>query len=193
MAGYNGFSKDTGKRRSRLAILSRDEIKLIIDSENNPKLRLMLILTYSAGLTAMETVNIQPADIDFNNKNIKIKGIFGKNDRIIPLSEKILDLLKPYIEIYRPVTWLFPGNDSVSKITEESFQTLFKESLKKAGITKEADVKSLRESFAAHLKGKGSGLKIIHDILGFDNREIDRIENDLRDKKLTDLINSLGK
>jgi integrase/recombinase XerD len=161
------ISNETGKLGNNSVILTREEIKKIIESEKNPKHRLMIILTYAAGLRPEEMLSMKPYDIDFKNKNIHIKDSKSNKERIIPLSRKILDLIKPYIDIYRPSVWLFPGNDSVSKISEESFKNIFKESLIKAGITREANIHSLRNSFVSHLKDNGSLSKVIQDMLDF--------------------------
>ncbi len=147
-------------------ILTRDEVRRIIEADQNPKHRLMLILTYSAGLRAAEIENLRPGDIDFAEDIIHIRDDEHKLERSVSLSKIIMKEIKPYIEIYRPSTWLFPGPDSVSKITEMGIENIFRDAMLKAGIFKESGIGILRRSIAAHLMENGLDKKEINRMLG---------------------------
>jgi integrase/recombinase XerD len=153
-------------------ILTRDEVKRIIEAGQNPKSRLLLVLAYSAGLRACEIENLRTEDIDFDGNIIHIRPSGqGKKERTVSLSKSILDILRPYIEIYRPSPWLFPGDagpDSVSKMTDDAVENVFKLSMQKAGISKESGIRILRRSISAHLHQSGASSKDISRLLGQD-------------------------
>ena len=52
---------------------------------------------------------MQITDIDSKRNVINIRHAKGNKDRIVPLSEKILTLLREYFKQHRPKKWLFEG------------------------------------------------------------------------------------
>jgi integrase/recombinase XerD len=61
------------REKSLPIVLSQEEVRSIIESAGNPKHRLLLMLTYSAGLRMGEVLNLKPADIDSGRGLIHIK------------------------------------------------------------------------------------------------------------------------
>ncbi|MDR3168167.1 MAG: phage integrase N-terminal SAM-like domain-containing protein, partial [Treponema sp.] len=70
------------------AILAKSEIKLLLDSEKNPKHRLLLMLVYSSGLRVSEVIALKRAHIDLNRKTILIHSGKGRKDRYTLLSDR---------------------------------------------------------------------------------------------------------
>ncbi|MEX0636483.1 MAG: tyrosine-type recombinase/integrase, partial [Ferruginibacter sp.] len=70
---------------------------------------MMLSVLYSCGLRCGELLVLQPAHIDSSRGLIIIKNAKGKKDRIVPLSFKILEMLREYYKSYRPKKFLFEG------------------------------------------------------------------------------------
>ena len=69
----------------------------------------MLSLIYSCGLRRGELLSLKPLDIDSKRGIIIIRQAKGKKDRIVPLSNKILIMLREYYCAYKPIKWLFEG------------------------------------------------------------------------------------
>jgi integrase/recombinase XerD len=90
----------------------------------------------------------------------------GKKDRIVPLSEKILVLLRDYYIAYKPTQWLFEGQDKKSPYDESSLANVLKNALKKSNIKKPVTLHWLRHSYATHLLENGTDLRYIQEILG---------------------------
>jgi len=60
-----------------------------------------------ADFDAVRFLNIKIVHIDSDRLLVRIHQRKGKKDRMVPLSVKILDLLRAYFKQYRPVDWLF--------------------------------------------------------------------------------------
>ncbi|MHA1279851.1 MAG: tyrosine-type recombinase/integrase [Candidatus Helarchaeota archaeon] len=62
-------------------VLSREEIKNIIDSIRNPKHKLIISLAYGAGLRISEVVNLKAKDVNLEELTIHLKNAKGKRDK----------------------------------------------------------------------------------------------------------------
>lgn len=147
-------------------VLSKEEVKLIIQSPRNIKHQAMLSLIYACGLRRGELLNLAINDIQSGRNLIVIRQAKGKKDRIVPLSIKLLEMLRSYYLLYRPKIWLFEGQQSGNKYSEKSLENVFKQSLARSGITKKASLHWLRHSYATHLLESGTDLRYIQELLG---------------------------
>ncbi|MCF7793959.1 MAG: site-specific integrase [Candidatus Cloacimonetes bacterium] len=149
-------------------VLSKREVKRILDCTQNLKHKTILSTIYSAGLRLSEVVNLKIADLDSERKLIYVRGGKGKKDRTTILAEELLILLRKYFKIYKPKVWLFEGKNE-GKYSKKMVQKIFYDSLHKANIDKKASVHTLRHSFATHLLEQGEDLRYIQKILGHKN------------------------
>jgi len=69
----------------------------------------MLSLIYACGLRRSELLNLKPTDVDSKRGLLIIRQAKGKKDRVAPISDKIISLLREYYVAYKPVVWLFEG------------------------------------------------------------------------------------
>lgn len=146
-------------------VLSKEEIKNILDAPKNIKHKAMLSLIYSCGLRRSELLNLKIKDVDSKRNLIVIKQSKGKKDRIAPLSEKILFLLREYYKAFKPKIWLFEGQNGEG-YSEKSLASVLKQALVKAKINKPVSLHWLRHSYATHLLEAGTDLRIIQELLG---------------------------
>ena len=170
-------------------VLSKEEIKRLIEATKNPKHNLMLSVTYSAGLRVSETVSLKISDIDFDRKVINIKGAKGKKDRTSLLSEKVSCKIKDYLSVYQPAMWLFEGQDSRTHIHTRSLQHIFENAMNITGIKKNASIHSLRHSFATHLLEAGTDLRIIQELLGHASSKTTEIYTHVSTKIISNIRN----
>lgn len=147
-------------------VLSKEEISSILRAHINVKHRTMLSLIYACGLRRSELLNLKPVDIDGNRKLLLIRQSKGKKDRIIPLSMKIIEMLREYYKLYKPAIWLFEGQRKGEQYSEKSLQSVLKQSLEKARIQKPVTLHWLRHSYATHLLESGTDLRYIQELLG---------------------------
>jgi integrase/recombinase XerD len=113
------------------SILSREEVKRILESTTNIKHRIALMTAYSAGLRISETTHLKIKDIDSELMQIHVVNGKGNKDRYTILSLKLLEELRRYYKREKPVEWLFPGKDKSKPINQSTLQRVFKESKKK--------------------------------------------------------------
>lgn len=146
-------------------ILSFDDIKKLIVAANNIKHKAMIALVYSAGLRIGELIDMKIKDVDSSRMIIHIKQAKGKKDRVVPLSTKLLIMLREYYKEYSPKEYLFEGQKGGS-YTTSSFNKLLKSASKKAKINKDFSAHALRHSYATHLLEKGTDIRVIQKLLG---------------------------
>ncbi len=155
------------KRAKRLPnVLSKEEVKAILESLQNIKHRTMLSLIYACGLRRSELINLVPTDIDSNRNILLIRNAKGNKDRIAPLSEKMLTMLRAYYKLYKPKKWLFEGDTKGEPYSERSLSNVLKQSLEKTEIQKPVSLHWLRHSYATHLLESGTDLRFIQELLG---------------------------
>jgi len=155
-------------------ILSKKEISSVLNSIENTKHKLILMLIYSAGLRLGELLNLKIEDINSDSMKIHVRQSKGKKDRYVMLSEKVLDLLRKYYKIFKPKKYIIEGQKG-GKYSPKSVQSIFKASLKKAHIKKKASVHTLRHSFATHLLDEGTDIRYIQKLLGHKRLETTQI------------------
>ncbi len=155
------------KREKKLPnVLSKEEIKAILEVPTNIKHKAMLSLIYACGLRRSELLHLKPTDIDSKRHLLIIRNSKGKKDRVVPISEKLIELLRSYYKNYRPKIWLFEGQKPTEPYSEKSLQSVLKLALQKAGIKKPVTLHWLRHSYATHLLESGTDLRYIQELLG---------------------------
>ena len=168
-------------------VLSKTEIKKILEAHSNVKHKTMLSLIYSCGLRRSELINLKPNDIDAERMVVIIRQAKGKKDRIVPLSIKILAMLRDYYKIHRPKSWLFEGQQVDTSYDERSLSQVLKQALAKAKITKPATLHWLRHSYATHLLENGTDLRYIQEILGHNSSRTTEIYTHVSTKSLQNI------
>lgn len=137
-------------------VLSKEEIKAILDAPTNIKHRTMLSLLYACGLRRSELLNLKPINIDSKRGILIILNSKGKKDRIAPISENIIKMLREYYKIYKPKEWLFEGQFEATQYSKKSLQSVLKQAIEKAKIKKPVTLHWLRHSYATHLLESGT-------------------------------------
>ncbi len=165
-------------------VLSKAEVKLIIHSPTNLKHKTMLSLIYSCGLRCGELLALEPHHIDSKRNIVLLKNSKGKKDRIVPLSPKILELLREYYIIYKPKTYLFEGKNADQPYDARSLQQVLKQALQKTGIKKPATLHWLRHSYATHLLESGTDLRYIQELLGHNSSKTTEIYTHVSTKNI---------
>ena len=165
-------------------VLSKEEIKLILNAHNNYKHKMMLCLIYSCGLRCGELLALQPVHIDSKRNIVLLKNSKGKKDRIAPLSPKILEMLREYYKVYKPTTYLFEGQIKGCPYKSRSLQLILKQALAKVNINKPVTLHWLRHSYATHLLESGTDLRYIQELLGHSSSKTTEIYTHVSTKSI---------
>ena len=155
------------RREKRLPnVLSKNEVKSILEAPTNLKHRAMLSLIYACGLRRSELLNLTLKDILSDRNLLFIRQSKGKKDRVVPISIKLIEILRDYYKAFKPKTWLFEGQEVGKKYSERSIQLVLNQAVEKAKIVKPVSLHWLRHSYATHLLESGTDLRYIQELLG---------------------------
>jgi integrase/recombinase XerD len=147
-------------------VLSKEEVKRVLDAPVNEKHRVMLSLIYACGLRRSELIELVPGDLERDRKLLRIRQSKGFKDRVVPISEKVIQMIDLYITHFRPEKYLFEGQYRGDRYSASSLDKVFKEAIKRAGLRREVTLHGLRHSYATHLLESGTDLRYIQELLG---------------------------
>ena len=131
-------------------------------------------LVYSCGLRLSEALNVKSADIDGKRRSIHIHQGKGAKDRVIPLPESTLRILREYWKSHRNPHWVFPalGRDSKGGPTAErpvravTVQNALRRTVTRLGIKKRVTTHTFRHSYATHMIEAGVPVRHVQECLG---------------------------
>jgi len=157
--------------------LTVDEIFHLLDTINEEELptkqpcreRAILELLYATGIRCSELVAIRLADIDFEQKTIRIQGKGGK-ERFVLFGSKAKERLLAYLHKERPYAqtiyenlFLNNRNEPLSSRTIQRTLEMFRKFLR---IERPITPHKIRHSFATHLLNEGVDIRFVQELLG---------------------------
>ena len=125
---------------------------------------------YGLGLRVSECCNLKTNQINIDDGFVKIIGK-GNKERVIPIPSNTLNVMKQYFMNVRPI-WIekstnnFFINKNGKHIYSKYVENMLKNSIIKAGISKNLTPHKLRHSYATHLLEGGADLRVIQELLG---------------------------
>ncbi len=195
------FELARAPREKRLpTVLSREEVRQILNCLRLPVYRACLGTVYACGLRVQEGVHLQVGDIDSARMVVHVRQSKGRKDRDVPLPVSILEMLRQYWSQHRHAVWLFPSRRVVNRpVSVSSVQKAFRAALQESGVRKAATVHTLRHSYATHLLEAGVGLRQIQAYLGHSSPQttatythVTRRAEDLAVEALNQVMGDLG-
>lgn len=153
-------------------VLSPEEVTRLIDAAPNLLYRTLLMLLYATGLRRTEAARLKVCDIDSSLMLIHVRQGKGARDRELPLTQKLLDVLRHYWRFCKtkPRVYLFPSHWEASSeekpISDKTIWNACHESALRAGINKRLGPHTLRHCFATHMLEAGADLRTIQLLLG---------------------------
>ena len=131
-----------------------------IEKIENKKHKAILALALSTGLRVSEVINLKVKDIDSNRMIIHVVNGKGRKDRIVPLSENLLLILREYFKEYRPKEHLFEGQN------KPQYSTTSCNKIVKKYLGNDKHFHLLRHSAFTSMLENGTDLRIIQSIAG---------------------------
>tara|TARA_R110000850_G_scaffold277151_1_gene424872 strand:- start:59283 stop:60086 length:804 start_codon:yes stop_codon:yes gene_type:complete len=149
------------KARKLPRVIEKNFLLERIGKIKNLKHKAILSLGFSVGLRVSEVINLKIEDIDSGRMLIHVRNAKGNKDRFVPLSQPILKLLRDYVRQYRPVEFLFNGqNDSPQYSTTSCNQIV------KKYLGNKYHYHLLRHSCFTSMMESGTDIRIIQKIAG---------------------------
>jgi len=156
------------KRPQRIPeLLTRQEVARILEAVQNPKHRALLSVTYGCGLRVSEAVALQVKNIDGERRLLHVQHGKGGKDRMVPLTSVLLDVLRAYWCLGRPMLWLFPSERLVGQpVTVTTAQRVYRHAKRRSGVKKYGGIHGLRHAYATHQLEHGLPLNELQKYLG---------------------------
>lgn len=156
------------KRPQRIPeLLTRQEVTRLLAGVSNPKHQALLSIIYGCGLRVSEAVALQVKDLDGERHLLRVAQGKGAKDRMVPLAPGLLQVLRQYWRIRRPMPWLFPSEllpDKHLHITTP--QKVYHQAKGASGIQKGGGIHALRHAYATHQLEQGVPLHELQRLLG---------------------------
>jgi site-specific recombinase XerD len=154
------------KPRCIPCVLGPEEVLQFLDAVPHGRDRVLLQTAYACGLRIEELMHLQVADIDSRRMVVVVRQGKGRKDRLVPLSPRLLEVLRAYWHVERPRTWLFPGRIADRPLTATNLQRLCQRVVARLGLAKRVTPHTLRHSFATHMLEAGVDLHTLQALLG---------------------------
>jgi integrase/recombinase XerD len=148
------------KEKKLPQVIDKDYLLGCIEKIQNVKHKAIIALAYSTGMRVSEICNLKISDIDSKRMIITIRQSKGRKDRIVALSEKILQILRKYYIEFKPKEFLFNGQFDLKYSSRSCNQIV------KKYIGKNYHFHELRHSNATALLEAGTDIRIIQKHLG---------------------------
>ena len=154
------------KQNSLPATLSTKDVVELINNASTYKHQVFLCFVYATGLRLSEATNVTLNDIDRERLQIRVRHGKGAKDRYVQVPACLIEVLSEYYRQYKPVKYLFNGYKVGERYCSSSGQWTMRQAKKKAKITKQASIHTLRHAYATHHLEFGTDLVFLKNQLG---------------------------
>jgi integrase/recombinase XerD len=176
------------KKDSRLPeVLTKDEVRKMIDSADNQKSRLIISLLYSNGLRVSELVNLKVEDINFTDRSGWVRRGKGAKDRIFVIPENLAKEIQEYLQ-GKEHKFIFSKEEP---LTTRNIQKIIKGTKIRAGLSKKVTPHTFRHSFATHLLEQGTDIRLIQTMLGHSSLSTTQVYTHVSSEQIRKVANPL--
>ena len=155
-------------------VLTREQIHELLASVRKLRYRVFFILLYSTGLRLGEGLALEVGDIDSKRMRIHVRAGKGNKDRYVPITDRLLFLLRRWWKTHSHPRLLFPSAVGGSERVRETRDTMdrggiqaaMKATVRDCGIHLHITVHSLRHCFSTHMLELGVDLRELQTLLG---------------------------
>jgi len=193
IAGDPGKDIVFARRPKRLprSIVSQAEMKKLLKMPDVRTVigyrdRTMMELLYTCGLRASELLNLQLADVDYNDGFLRINAGKGNKDRVVPIGKIACRYLENYIKSVRPVLSSSRRVEGPQLTKDTQADTLFlsytgahlwvgtldllvREYTTRAGIKKKITPHTFRHTCATLMLRNKANIRHIQEMLGHES------------------------
>src|SRR5262245_43733817 len=156
--------------RTLPTVLSDEEVGRMIDRTTNLMHRTILMVLYGTGVRRTELSLLKVGDIDSTRMVIHIRQGKGSRDRDVPLSPKLLEVLREYWRWKKPRIYLFPSTPGKRGVEEPMSDKVVwwtvPEAARSAGITRKIGPHNVKLSLDKELVVAGTDRQTIELLIG---------------------------
>ncbi|MGK0208821.1 MAG: integrase/recombinase XerD [Patescibacteria group bacterium] len=147
-------------------VLSKTEVKKLLDAITFEKSKLMISLMYACGLRVSELVNIQISNLNLTENIGYIRQSKGKKDRMFNIPQNLKETIIQQIEHQKKTHQNFLFTGPKGKLSTRNLQKIVVTAAEKAGLKEGIHCHTLRHSYATHLLENGVDIRKIQELLG---------------------------
>jgi len=137
--------------------------------------RAILWLYYAGGLRRAELANLDRRDINFKQKEVKVRKGKGFQDRVVPVADVALDAITEYLEQVRPGMVILEAGDALflgmtgKRIQKSAVSDLVSYYFDRSGIGIKGSCHKIRHASATHMLQNGADIRYIQEFLGHEH------------------------
>jgi len=173
-------------------VRSDADCRRLIAALQKPVYRGCFALIYAYGLRISEAVTLPVTAVDSKQMVLRLIGKRNK-ERILPLTESILDMLRKVWKTHHSKKWLFPSHRTLTHLPDATARLAFHKARSECGLDDKFRPHSLRHSFATHMLQRGVDIRIIQILLGHSSLQSTEIYTHLTEPLREDLRQLLRK
>lgn len=156
------------KKRRLPKILSDEELDVFFNACENYQHKTIFMIIYGSGLRISEATNIRVEDIDSKNMRVFVRNGKGEKERYTVLPQTSLEILRKCYKMYQQKHsegYMFLNGEG-KPLKVERLRVYFRRYRRKARISEDFIVHSLRHTFATRLVEEGISLVQVKELLG---------------------------
>ena len=181
--------------RKERTYLTPEEVSTLIESMENPLMKLVTNTLFNTGLRISECLNLRIRHVDFPNRVIRVVSGKGRKDRLIPINEKLCPLLEEYRREKRfaakPDDPFF-ATETTGRLCASYYNHYLRRTTERQlGWTKRVTAHTLRHSFASTLVHRGANLVRVQKLLGHSSLATTSVYTHATLEDLTEAVNVL--
>ena len=166
----SGVSLPKLEKRVREVVPERN-MEALLDSSIFPaswsgvRDRLLMSMLYETGIRQDELIKLKHADVQVSRRTIKVMGKGGK-ERLIPVSESLLDLAEEYMKNRPGVSEFLIVTDSGRELYPAFVYRRVNHYITETSSLSKCSPHVIRHSFATHLLNRGADINAVKELLG---------------------------
>jgi integrase/recombinase XerD len=145
---------------------SDEEVRQLLRAVRSPVYRACMCTMYACGLRIGEAARLPVSAVDSRQMLLRVIGKRNK-ERLIPLSEPTLDMLRQVWKLHRSPQWVFPRrDDSLRHVPHNTIGKAIRVAREECLLGDSFTSHTFRHSFATRLLERGVNLRVVQILLG---------------------------
>jgi len=172
--------------------LCDEEFEQLVSVITHSLVKVLIYTLFMTGLRIKEALDLTLEDVDFTANVIRVKHGKGNKSRVVPISDRLLPILRHYVDVSRPNC--DSSNFFATKVSGQLSASMANKTLKQAvsqlGWNKHVTCHVLRHSFASHLVRHNVNIVRVQKLLGHASLKTTSIYTHATMDELSEAVNT---